>query len=128
MTLLAAPAAFAVAGVAGIASLRRSVRRSRVVADRHRTILALRALRSVAEAGASVPDAADALVEVLHLRSCHYETDDASVGRDQMGGSQVEVSELLNSCGVAQQQLEIVVDGLPIVLASMVRRALPALY
>jgi len=67
--LVAAPAVV----VAGAAALRRSTRRSRMVEARSRTRVALRALRDVASAGGAVPYAADALVEVLHLRACRWE-------------------------------------------------------
>lgn len=59
--------------VAGAAALHRSTRRSKVVEVRTRTVRALRAVREVANAEGALPYAADALVEVLHLRACRWE-------------------------------------------------------
>lgn len=76
IVLAAAPAAIA----AGAAALRRSTRRSKVVEARHRTVEAIRSIRHVAEAGGAVPYAADALIEVLHLRACRWEPRAAGSG------------------------------------------------
>ena len=75
-----AVAAVPAAVTAGAAALRRSARRSKHREARARTARALRSLRDVAAAGGAAPYAADALVEVLHLRSCRWEA--APAGAD----------------------------------------------
>lgn len=73
-------AAVPAAAAAGAAALRRSTRRSKAVEARTRTARALRSLRDVAGAGGAVPYAADALVDVLHLRRCRWEAGPAGAG------------------------------------------------
>lgn len=68
--LLVAAASTPVAVALG---LRTSVRRSKQGELRRRTIEALGVLRDVIEADGAIPYAADGIVEVLHLRSCHFE-------------------------------------------------------
>jgi hypothetical protein len=76
IALAIAPAVVA----AGAAALRRSTRHAKVVEVRTRTVRALRAVREVAAADGAVPYAADALVEVLHLRACRWEPRPAGEG------------------------------------------------
>ena len=49
-------------------------------AQRRRTVAALRALHDVAGAAGAAPYAADALRDVLHLRTCRYEAGPAGAG------------------------------------------------
>lgn len=70
----------ALGGVLLVLWLRRSTRRSKVVADRQRTVHALKVLQSVAAADSAIPYVADGLVEVLHLRACRYEAAPAGAG------------------------------------------------
>jgi hypothetical protein len=73
-------AAMPAAAAAGAAALRRSTRRSKAVEHRTRTVRALRSLRDVAAAQGAAPYAADALVDVLHLRSCRWAPGPAGIG------------------------------------------------